>query len=144
MAVRVQITFDTHDPDRIARFWADLLGYQIPPPPPGFDSWPAFLAEQGVPESEWDSASAIEDPDGAGPRLFFQKVPEEKVVKNRVHLDVNVGGPRGTPDEERRANVAAAIDRAVAAGAAVVEERARFGDHWVVMQDPEGNEFCLQ
>jgi Glyoxalase-like domain len=144
MAVPVQITFDTHDPDRVARFWAELLGYEIPPPPPGFDSWPAWLAAHGVPEAEWDSASAIEDPAGVGPRFFFQKVPEDKVVKNRVHLDVNIGGPRETSDEERRANVAAGVERAIGAGATLVEEREKNGEHWVIMQDPEGNEFCLQ
>ena len=71
-------------------------------------------------------------------------MPEQKQVKNRVHLDVNVGGPRGTAPDERRAKVDAAVDEAVAAGATkvrLVEER---GERHYVMQDPEGNEFCLQ
>ena len=80
----------------------------------------------------------------AGPRIFFQRVPEPKQHKNRVHLDVNAGGPRGTPAEERRAGVDAAVERAVAIGATklrLVEER---GERHYVMQDMEGNEFCLQ
>ena len=144
MAVPVQVTFDCADPDRLAHFWADLLGYQLDPPPPGYDSWEAWLTEHGVPEADWNMASAVSDPEGRGPRIFLQRVPEPKQVKNRVHLDVNVGGPRGTPDDERRTVVDAAVDRALGLGATkvrLVEER---GERHYVMQDPEGNEFCLQ
>ncbi len=144
MAIPVQVTFDCADPDRLAHFWADLLGYELDPPPPGYDSWEAWLIEQGIPESDWNMASAISDPDGHGPRIFFQRVAEPKELKNRVHLDVNAGGSRGTPDDERRAEVDAAVQRAVAIGATkvrLVEERG--GRHYV-MQDIEGNEFCLQ
>ncbi len=95
MATSVQITFDCHDPDALAHFWAELLGYQLDPPPPGYDSWEAWLVEQGIPESDWNMASAVSDPEGRGPRIFFQHVPEPKQLKNRVHLDVNAGGPRG-------------------------------------------------
>ncbi|HEY8093679.1 MAG TPA: VOC family protein [Acidimicrobiales bacterium] len=144
MAIAVQVTFDCADPDRLAHFWADLLGYQLDPPPEGYDSWAAWLTEHGIPESEWNSASAIVDPERVGPRIFLQRVPEPKQVKNRVHLDVNVGGGRGTPAEERRAKVDAAVERVLAAGGTkvrLVEER---GERHIVMQDPEGNEFCLQ
>jgi hypothetical protein len=144
MVVPIQVTFDCADPDRLARFWAGLLGYHLDPPPEGYDSWEAWLVEQGVPESEWNSASAVSDPEGRGPRIFFQRVPETKQLKNRVHLDVNVGGPRGTPDEERRPAVDAAVERAVGLGATkvrLVEER---GERHYVMNDIEGNEFCLQ
>jgi hypothetical protein len=144
MVVPVQVTFDCADPDRLAHFWADLLGYQLDPPPEGCDSWEAWLIEQGIPESEWNSASAVSDPEEHGPRIFFQRVPEPKDRKNRVHLDVNVGGPWGTPDEERRAAVDAAVERAVGLGAKkvrLVEER---GERHYVMNDIEGNEFCLQ
>ena len=102
------------------------------------------LTEHDVPESEWNSASAVTDPDGHGPRLFFQRVPEPKERKNRVHLDVNAGGPRGTPEAERHAAADAAVERAVGLGATklrLVEER---GERFYVMQDVEGNEFCLQ
>jgi Glyoxalase-like domain len=144
MAFTVQVTFDCQDPDGLARFWAETLGYVVDPPPPGFDSWQAWLTAQGIPESEWNSASAVSDPDGHGPRIFFQRVPEPKERKNRVHLDVNAGGPRGTPDPERRAAVDAAVEQAIARGASkvrLVEER---GERHYVMLDPEGNEFCLQ
>ena len=144
MATRVQVVFDALDPDRVARFWAELLGYELEPPPPGYDSWEDWLREQGIPESDWNMASAIVDPDGRGPRIFLQRVPEEKQVKNRLHLDVNAGGPRGTPPDERRASVDAAVERAIGLGATkvrLVEER---GERHYVMQDIEGNEFCLQ
>ena len=77
--------------------------------------------------------------------MWFQPVPEPKVVKNRVHLDLDVGGGRGTPLEERRRRVEAEADRLVAAGATVFRVLSEDGvDHYaVVMQDPEGNEFCL-
>ena len=144
MATPVQVTFDCVDPARLAHFWAELLGYVLDSPPPGYDSWEAWLTEQGIPESDWNMASAISDPDGLGPRIFFQRVSEPKELKNRVHLDVNVGGHRGTPDDERRAAVDAAMERAVGMGATrlrLVEER---GERHYVMQDIEGNEFCLQ
>jgi hypothetical protein len=144
MAIPVQVTFDCADPDRVAHFWGELLGYALDPPPPGYDSWEAWLTEHGIPEEDWNMASAVSDPDGRGPRLFFQRVPESKDRKNRVHLDVNAGGPRGTPDDERRAAVDAAVERAIGLGATkvrLVEER---GERHYVMQDVEGNEFCLQ
>jgi hypothetical protein len=144
MATPVQVVFDCADPSGLARFWAAALDYELQPPPPGFDSWEAWLRNAGVPESEWNSASAIVDPDGTGPRIFFQRVPEAKTVKNRVHLDVNAGGSRGTPEEERRANVAAAVERLEGEGATVLREVEERGEHWVVMTDPEGNEFCVQ
>ena len=144
MAIPVQVTFDCHDPDALAHFWAELLDYRLDPPPPGYDSWEAWLREQGIPEADWNMASAVSDPEGRGPRLFFQRVSEPKQVKNRVHLDVNVGGPRGTSPDERRTAVDAAVERATGIGAVklrLVEER---GERHYVMQDPEGNEFCLQ
>ena len=115
----------------------------IEPPPEGYDSWPAFLTSIGVPESEWDSRSACVDPAGKGPRLFFQRVPEPKTAKNRVHLDLDVSGGRETPIEDRRRRVADAVERAVAAGATRLKAYDEAGQHWVVLQDPEGNEFCL-
>ena len=109
----MQIVFDCADPDALATFWAAGLRYKKQDPPPGFASWPAWLKAEGIAESEWNSASAIVDPDGAGPRIYFQRVPEGKVVKNRVHLDLNVGGPSGTPLEERRRRVDAEVERLI-------------------------------
>ena len=122
---------DAADPAKLAVFWAEALGYVVQPPPPGFDSWDAFAEANGIPPERRNDYSAIIDPDGAGPRFFFQRVPEGKAAKNRVHLDVHAGLD--------------AVDRLVALGATKVEEfdRGPMG-RWVVMLDPEGNEFCVQ
>ena len=144
MATPIQVTFDCADPDRLATFWAAALGYKKQDPPAGYATWPEFLAAQGVPEDRWNAASAIVDPEGSGPRIYFQQVPEPKTVKNRVHLDVNVGGGRDTPDDERRARVNTAVERLLGAGATRLRVGEEHGEYWVVMQDPEGNEFCLQ
>ena len=142
MTVGFQVTFDCADPDAQAQFWAAVLGYREQPPPEGFPDWFAFLREQGVPEHEWNRASAIVDPDGKRPRIFFQKVPEAKTVKNRIHLDVNVGA--GLPAAERRTQVDREVERVRGLGAVRLRAVDELGEYWVVMQDPEGNEFCLQ
>jgi hypothetical protein len=136
MAVGVQVTFDCTDPGQLSRFWSEALGYVVQPPPEGYTSWEDWLTERGVPPERWNDASAAVDPGGSGPRLFFQRVPEGKVAKNRVHLDVNVG----------REQVDAARDRVLALGAAVIRPgtTSELDEYWVVMADPEGNEFCLQ
>jgi hypothetical protein len=144
VATSVQVVIDCSDPAKLSQFWAFALGYRIPDPPGDFATWPDFLRAQGVPESEFNSASAAEDPDGVGPRLFFQQVPEAKAGKNRVHLDVNAGGGRGTPEDERARRVDEKVAALVEHGATVVEDRSKMGERWVVMQDPEGNEFCVQ
>jgi catechol 2,3-dioxygenase-like lactoylglutathione lyase family enzyme len=146
MATSVQVTFDCADPDAVARFWAAALGYELQPPPPGHESWESFLESIGVPPAEWNSASAVVDPAGVGPRLYFQRVPEPKSVKNRVHLDLSVGGGRATPPDERQRRVDDEVRRLTALGAREVVRRSdeRFGESHVVMADPEGNEFCLQ
>lgn len=144
MATTVQITFDAADPAALAQFWAEALGYELDPPPTGFDSWDGFLDSRGVPPEERNSASAIHDPDGVGPRVFFQKVPEGKTAKNRVHLDLRkaVGV---VEDERRMARLEAECERLVALGATRIErfERGPMGLGHIVMTDPEGNEFCL-
>jgi Glyoxalase-like domain len=144
MAIPVQVTFDCADPGRVASFWAEALGYKLQDPPVGYASWPDFLTAIGVPEADWNKASAIVDPEGRGPRIYFQRVPEAKVVKNRVHLDVNVGGGHGTPADERHARVDAAVERLCGIGATKLRPYEEHGEYWVVMQDIEGNEFCLQ
>jgi catechol 2,3-dioxygenase-like lactoylglutathione lyase family enzyme len=144
MAKKIQVVIDCADPAKLSAFWAHALGYHLPDPPGDFETWPDFLRAQGVPESEFNSASAIEDPDGVGPRIYFQRVPEPKAGKNRLHLDVNAGGGRATPEDEKAALVDAAVEDLVAAGATKVDDRTKMGERWVVMEDPEGNEFCVQ
>ena len=143
MSVSVQVTFDAADPPALAAFWEETLGYKEEDPPEGFDSWEAWAVANDLPREEWDNYASRVDPDGVGPRLFFQRVREPKTAKNRVHLDLAVGGGRSAPLEERRRRVADAVERAVAAGATRVKAYDEPGQHWVVMQDPEGNEFCL-
>ena len=141
MALGVQITVDAHDPAAQAEFWALALDYVVQPPPPGYDDWESFGRAIGVPEDQFDRLSAVVDPEGAGPRVLFQKVPEEKVIKNRVHLDVDVGGAFGDKDRDR---VRAHHDRLVAAGATFLREVDEPSGWCLVLADPEGNEFCLQ
>jgi hypothetical protein len=143
MATKVQVVIDCADPARLAEFWGEAIGYVIQPPPPGFDSWPAFLQSVGVPESEWTSASAVVDPDGVGPRFFFQRVPEPKAVKNRLHLDLNITEGPGTPLDPRKEKLAGEVERLTKLGASMVEEHGQRNEYWLVMRDPEGNEFCI-
>lgn len=142
MSRAVQVVFDCADPARVGAFWIEALGYVEEPPPPGFSSWPEALDAWDVPEDERDSKYAVVDPDGVGPRLFFQRVPESKTVKNRVHLDVRLGD-RSTPAEVRRERVLAEATRLEGLGATRVAERTEQGFTFVVMQDVEGNELCL-
>jgi len=144
VAPSVQVTFDCADPERMAQFWVAVLGYRLPEPPDGFGTWEEWAVANRIPEDQWNAASAIEDPEGVGPRIYFQRVPEPKVVKNRVHLDVNVGGGRTTPLEQRKANVGREVERLLALGATQVGPVQERDEYWVVMRDPEGNEFCLQ
>jgi catechol 2,3-dioxygenase-like lactoylglutathione lyase family enzyme len=142
MAIGVQVTIDCADPAALSEFWAKTLGYRLEPPPPGYDSWEAFATAQGIPPERWNDYGAAIDPDGRGPRLFFQRVPEPKRVKNRVHLDVNV--TRGVAREARRDHLAAEVERVVALGATEVRTVDEPTGYHVVMRDPEGNEVCLQ
>ena len=146
MATQIQVTIDCADPGRLARFWADALGYRLEEPPDGFASWQDYWVSRGLPPEEVeDGYDSIVDPDGVRPRIWFQPVPEPKVVKNRVHLDLGVSGGRQVPLPTRRRRVDAEAERLVAAGATrlrVLSEEAV--DHYaVVMADPAGNEFCL-
>ena len=152
MSRQVQVTFDAHDPRALSSFWRDVLGY-VHPGPPGVDvpegtdplaAWDEFLERVGVPEDQRNTRSAVEDPDGEGPRLFFQQVPEDKVAKNRVHLDVRAAP--GLQGEERMAALEAECDRLVGLGAKRVsrsEPEPPLSLGTIVMTDPEGNEFCL-
>jgi hypothetical protein len=142
-ALEVQVTFDCADPGGLAEFWCEVLGYQLQPPPDGFASWDAALDAWGVPPEARNDRSAAVDPAGRGPRLFFQKVPEGKQAKNRVHLDVRAAP--GLEGADRTAAQEARAEKLVALGGRVlnrVEPGPLDGGH-IVMQDPEGNEFCL-
>jgi hypothetical protein len=99
--------FDCADPDVLTRFWAPALGYRVEGPPAGFDDWRSYWAHIGLPEDELvDSGDAIVDPDGVGPRIWFQVVPEANVVKNRVHLDLDVsGGPPAFACSSRKGSI---------------------------------------
>jgi len=137
----VQVTFDCAEPERVARFWCEVLGYVVPPPPKGFAGWGDF--DRSLPPERQGAAFACVDPSGAGPRLFFQRVPEGKVVKNRVHLDVRAAP--GLVGEERVAALEAECARLVALGAVRVRlmRADGFNESCLTMQDVEGNEFCL-
>ena len=143
MAVTPQVTFDCADPASLGEFWAAALGYVVQPPPEGFASWPEALTAWGVPEEDFNKANAIVDPDGVGPRIFFQQVPEAKAGKNRLHLDVPASDGVGTPVKRKSAQCQAKADELVAIGAVVVGTVEEMGSGWIVMQDPEGNEFCV-
>jgi catechol 2,3-dioxygenase-like lactoylglutathione lyase family enzyme len=144
MARDVQITFDSADPAGLAAFWAEALGYEVQAPPDGFESWEQALEAFGVPPEKRNDASAVVDPDGSGPRLFFQRVPEGKQAKNRVHLDVRAAP--GLEGDARMAALEAEAERLVAHGASRLERHEPelpLGAGHIVMADPEGNEFCL-
>ncbi|NAZ81894.1 VOC family protein [Kineococcus sp. R8] len=138
---QVQVTFDCADPRTVAEFWKAALGYVDPPVPPGYDSWEALDA--ALPVERRGASWACQDPDGAGPRLFFQRVAEGKVVKNRLHLDVRVAV--GLTGDERVAALEAEAVRLVAVGAQRLHLLPADEEHeaCLVMQDVEGNEFCL-
>jgi Glyoxalase-like domain len=146
MATGFQVVIDCADPGRLSEFWAGALHYKLQDPPEGHATWEDFLRAMNFPEERWNDAGAVVDPDGKGPRIFFQRVPEGKVVKNRVHLDLNVGGGHGAPAEERQGRIDGEVERLRALGATVFKAGAtnEFGEYWTVMQDPEGNEFCVQ
>ena len=147
-----QVTFDAADPIALSRFWAEALHYVVQPPPhrpvaPGedpFDAWAEFLEQAGVPEEQRDAASALVDPEGEGPRVYFQKVPEPKTAKNRVHLDLRLAF--GLEGEQRMAALETEAERLTALGATRLqrhEPAPPLSTGFIVMADPEGNEFCL-
>jgi predicted enzyme related to lactoylglutathione lyase len=112
MASILSVTFDCHDPVRLAAFWRQALGYEL--------------------EEQDEDGVSVRDTVGIGPVLYFQRVPEAKAVKNRVHLDLRAED-----------TMAGEVDRLVALGASVLQEHRLPHAVWTVMRDPEGNEFCL-
>ena len=143
-----QLTIDCLDPHRLTQFWALALGYVVEPLPPGFTDWAAYWRDRGVPDAELEGvegSDSLVDPAGHGPRIWFQIVPETKAVKNRIHFDLDAGGGPGVPLPERKNRVNVRVTELVGQGATrlrILEHD--YPDHYaVVMQDPEGNEFCV-
>ena len=130
MASLGNITFACEDPDRLAGFWAAALGYVKQEAPPEFME--AWLAAGRDP----NGAAAIVDPEGRGPRLFFEKKPKTPTTSIPIHLDLNAS------DRE------AEVERLVGLGAREVETKTRttgpYVETWTVMKDPEGNGFCVE
>lgn len=134
----IQVAFDAADPHALAAFWAALLHYRVEDHSALVDQ---LVAAGQMPESDRvvhdgrsafaDVATAV-DPTGVGPRLFFQRVPEPKTAKNRVHLDVPAGD-----------DVDAEVARALALGARELWVTSDRGPVTHTLADPEGNEFCL-
>jgi len=143
MATSIQVVIDCADPGALAEFWAVALGYEVQPPPAGFSTWDEFAEANGIPEENRNDLAAVVDPDGVGPRLFFQRVPESKTAKNRVHLDVNAGGGHDVDYVDRVAAVDRHVDTLLDLGATKVAVFGERGEYWVVMSDPERNEFCV-
>jgi hypothetical protein len=118
------VVFDCAHPASLARFWAEVLDdYEVAPYD---DAEIERLRSMGIDDVEDDPTVLVEAP-GVSPRLFFQRVPEAKVAKNRVHLDLHTD------------NREAEVQRMIGLGASVVAVR----ENWTTMADPEGNEFCI-
>lgn len=144
MAYDFQVTVDSADPHSLADWWADALGWAVEPVDEAFIR--RMIAEGRASEDDttthrgalvWKVGAAIRHPDDPERwphrRILFQRVPEAKTVKNRVHLDVRVGAD----------NLEAEVERLTAKGA-TFQHRAQQGPfRWVTILDPEGNELCL-
>jgi hypothetical protein len=139
LALMISLTLDADDAQLLRAFWKAALGYVDEPPPAPFVTREEWHASFGLPaDDRVEDGAWLCDPAGLGPRLSILKVPEPKVAKNRLHLDVPVP-VHGSPDE-RWAQLLAEAERLVALGGSVL---ATFAGHHVVMADPEGNEFCV-
>jgi hypothetical protein len=146
MPARFQLVVDCQDPELLARFWAAALGYVLEPPPEGFATWDDWRRDIGLPESELGiGADSIIDPRGDSPRIWFHAVPDAKVVKNRLHLDIHVSGDRSVLLATRTQRVEAEVRWLTALGATCTGTLNADGlDHYAVgMKDPEGNEFDI-
>ena len=133
----IQVAIDAEDPHALARFWAELAGYEVEDHHDMIGEMVAagYATADDVVEidgrRQWATATACRDPDGVRPRLLFQQVPEKKTTKDRIHLDLHVG-------EDERSSV---IERALALGATKLWEGRQGPQSWVTLADPEGNEF---
>ena len=129
MAAIQNVTFACEEPDELATFWAETLDYELEPIPPEFAD---ALEAAGHDPSD---GRAIFDPTGDGPRLFFKRMPKSSTEHIPIHLDLAV------PDR------AEAVAELVERGATEIETKTfHIGPHeqmWTVMEDPEGNGFCV-
>jgi hypothetical protein len=145
--VRYQLVIDCADADRLARFWAAALGYELAPTPAGYATWNDFYRARGVPEEMLvEGADRISDPAGGGPAIWFHVVPDAKpkAIKNRLHLDIHASGAWTDPFESRRKRVDSEAIRLAGLGATITGALSEDGDHYAVgMKDPEGNEFDI-
>jgi len=144
MATLGNITFYADDPRALSHFWSAVFGY---PAMEWEDPLRRQLLDSGLTEEDLGKRALAEDPEGKGPRLFFHHADGPKSGRNRIHLDVNVARD---PDDPRTHDeiLEAEKDRLVALGATVtrtIDQRwGPWGEHYYQLQDPEGNEFCLQ
>ena len=154
MALDFQLVIDCADPHTLADWWADTLGWEAEGTDEdfirrmikeGFASDDDTVVHKG--KLHWKTGAAINHPDGresGRPRILFQLVPEPKTIKNRLHIDVSVGGGRSIPLAVRTERVEAEAARLVALGATRLRSSDPGIDHYAVaMRDPEGNEFDI-
>ena len=141
-----QLTIDCHDPALLSRFWAQALGYlPVPPTEPDTTWWELYRHRLGDDHAFDDR---IFDPDGLRPPIWFQQVPEPKSGKNRLHLDLYpTGRDRSLSFARRKEVVDAKVGELVEAGASIQastsDDDPNDPSYWVVLRDPEGNEFCV-
>lgn len=148
MTLHWKLVIDATDPHTQAVFWAETLGYEVEDNSAlitrllGFGAVPESETVEFLGRRAFRDLVAVRHPDdpydeesgtGLGRRILFQRVPETKTGKNRLHLDVH--SAPGTRDTE--------VTRLEALGAAVERHEKQPGGEWVVMTDPEGNEFCV-
>ena len=141
-----QLTVDANDPNLLARFWAQALGYRPVPPDRHDTTWNAHYRDRLGEEAAFDDR--IFDPDGVRPPIWFQRVPEDKSGKNRLHLDLYPTGRDSALPIDRRVEMVEATVAELTGLGATVERRTHHDDpddprYFVVMHDPEGNEFCI-
>ena len=142
----VALAFDAMAPSELARFWAHALDYQPVPPTEPEATWQAHYRSRLGAEAAFDDR--LFDPAGLRPPIWLQEVPETKAGKNRLHLDLYpTGRDNALPPEQRIEIVEAKVAELAGLGASV-ERRTRDDDpqdpvYYVVMHDPEGNEFCV-
>lgn len=141
-----QLTIDANDPATLARFWAEALGYQPSPPAEPQTTWHAHYRSRLGAEAAFDDR--LFDPAGQRPPIWFQQVGERKAGKNRLHLDLYPTGRDNAMPLQRRIEIVEAKVAELARLGATVAGRTREDDpedpvYYVVMRDPEGNEFCV-